>query len=149
MERIFLSLFLEVNPDRYEVVMLDHFGFVVKDLKLAINFYENCLAQVDLKIIERHEYGAVIFAQSEKNRIPFIWIGVAKPDFWRDFHQPSNSPLHLCFSAKSRESVDNFYSAALAFGGKDNGGPGDRATGYYAAYVIDPDGNNIEASFRY
>lgn len=128
--------------------MLDHFGFVVKDLERSTVFYENCLAPVGLRIIERHDYGAVIFARSEKDEFPFIWIGTAKPNFWKENHRSSSSPIHLCFKAKNREAVDKFYLAALEFGGVDNGKPGERDPGYYAAYVIDPDGNNIEAGFR-
>lgn len=128
--------------------MLDHFGFVVGDLEKAVRFYESCLAPLGLKVIERHEYGAVIFARSESQAVPFIWIGTARPDFWKEGHRPSSSPLHLCFKADSREVVDRFHKAALARGGTDNGGPGERGPGYYAAYVLDPDGNNIEAGFR-
>ncbi len=128
--------------------MLDHFGFVVSDLERALPFYENCLAHVGLKIIERHDYGAVIFARSEKDEFPFIWIGTARPNFWSESHKPSSSPIHLCFKATSKEAVDKFHMAAIEFGGIDNGKPGQRDPGYYAAYVIDPDGNNIEAGFR-
>ena len=128
--------------------MLDHFGFVVKDLERAVAFYENCLAPIGLQIIERHDYGAVIFARSQTDEFPFIWIGTAKPNFWNESHKPSRSPIHLCFKATSKESVDKFHMAAVEFGGTDNGKPGERDRGYYAAYVIDPDGNNIEAGFR-
>lgn len=132
----------------HEVGMLDHFGFVVKNLDSAVAFYENCFAPLGLKVIERHAYGAVIFARSEKDEFPFIWIGTAKPDFWKGSHQASQSPIHLCFKASNRKAVDLFYQAAMEFGGTDNGKPGERGAGYYAAYVIDPDGNNIEASVR-
>ena len=128
--------------------MLDHFGFVVSDLERAVGFYENCLKPVGLNIIERHDYGAVIFARSEKDEFPFIWIGTGRPGFWKEKHQPASSPMHLCFKADSKQAVDEFYSAAMEFGGIDNGPPGNRDPHYYAAYVIDPDGNNIEAGFR-
>ncbi|MCR6654163.1 MAG: VOC family protein [Cellvibrionaceae bacterium] len=57
---------------------------------------------------------------------------------------------HLAFQAQSRAMVDEFYTAALANGGKDNGGPGTRFyhSGYYAAFVLDPDGNNIEVVYH-
>lgn len=128
--------------------MLDHFGFVVKDLARSVAFYENCLAPIGLQIIERHDYGAVIFARSQKDEFPFIWIGTAKPNFWNENHKTSNSPIHLCFKANNKDAVDKFHLAAVEFGGVDNGKPGERDPGYYAAYVIDPDGNNIEAGFR-
>lgn len=57
---------------------------------------------------------------------------------------------HLAFQARSRDMVDDFYKAALGNGGKDNGAPGERAyhPGYYAAFILDPDGNNIEAVYH-
>jgi len=131
------------------IVMLDHFGFAVKDLDKAVAFYEHCLAPLGLKIIERHDYGAVIFARSIKDEFPFIWICTATPTFWKQNHKASSSPIHLCFRANSKEAVDRFHQAAVEFGGADNGQPGERDPGYYAAYVIDPDENNIEAGYRY
>ena len=128
--------------------MLDHFGFVVKDLERAASFYEKCLAQINLKVIERHDYGAVVFARSVEQPVPFIWMGTAQPDFWNKSHSPSCSPIHLCFKAKNKDEVDKFFVAAIASGGKDNGKPGPRGPSYYAAYVIDPDGNNVEVSVR-
>jgi catechol 2,3-dioxygenase-like lactoylglutathione lyase family enzyme len=128
--------------------MLDHFGFVVEDLEKSLAFYEHCLAHVDLQIIERHDYGAVILAQSQENEVPFIWIGTAAPSFWTKDHETSRSPMHLCFKAPNKNAVDAFHTSALEFGGRDNGKPGERGSGYYAAYVLDPDGNNIEAGYR-
>ena len=60
------------------------------------------------------------------------------------------APIHIAFQAQDRAMVDAFYQAALAHGGRDNGAPGERAyhPGYYAAFVLDPDGNNIEAVFH-
>lgn len=129
--------------------MLDHFGLVVKDLARSVAFYENSLRPLGLQIIERHDYGAVIIAKSKTESIPFIWIGVGRPSFWQAAHAPSASPMHLCFTAKQPNEVDAFYQAAIQNGGRDNGAPGNRGEGYYAAYVIDPDGNNVEASVRY
>ncbi len=128
--------------------MLDHFGIVVTDLAKSIAFYENSLRPLGLKITERHDYGAVIFAKCEEKEFPFIWIGTARPSFWTDKNVPGNSPAHFCFKAASSEAVDLFYEAAMEFGGKDNGKPGQRGSHFYAAYVIDPDGNNIEAGYR-
>lgn len=130
--------------------MLDHFGLVVKDLERSVAFYEACLAPLGLKVIERHAYGAVIFARSETERLPFIWMGTGRPNFWNEDHNPGQSPLHLAFTAKSREAVQEFHRAALANGGTDNGAPDERKAKnyYYGAFVIDPDGNNIEAAYR-
>src|SRR5262245_5670482 len=100
-----------------EIVMLDHVGFVVKELDEAVAFDEHCLAPVGLKVIERHDYGAVIFARSKKDEFPFIWIGTATPNFWKQDHKPSSCPIHLCFRATSKEAVDRFHQAAVEFGG--------------------------------
>ena len=62
-----------------------------------------------------------------------------------------NGPLHVAFAAPDRETVHAFHAAALAAGGRDHGGPGERPhyhPGYYAAYVLDPDGNNVEGVFH-
>lgn len=128
--------------------MLDHFGFNVRDLGRSVAFYEACLAPLGLRVTERHPYGAVIFARNETDAAPFFWMGTARPRFWGDEHAAGGSPIHLCFPAPSREAVDAFYAAAVAHGGRDNGPPGERGRTYYAAYVLDPDGNNVEASIR-
>jgi len=74
------------------------------------------------------------------------------PSYWRANHLAGGAPIHLAFAAPSREAVDAFYQAALAIGGRDNGPPGFRAQGRrrdanYVAFVLDPDNNNIEASW--
>jgi catechol 2,3-dioxygenase-like lactoylglutathione lyase family enzyme len=71
-----------------------------------------------------------------------------KPDFWIGGEGGLNKPMHVAFVAKDRASVDAFYTAAIAAGGRDNGAPGIRAhyhLDYYAAFVLDSDGHNIEA----
>lgn len=128
--------------------MLDHFGVVVSDLEKGVAFYEAALAPLGLQVIERHDYGAVIFARSETDAFPFIWIGTGRPGFWREGDEPGKSPLHLAFRAESRQAVEAFHKSALEAGGRDNGAPGLRDPDYYAAYVLDPDGNNIEAGYR-
>jgi catechol 2,3-dioxygenase-like lactoylglutathione lyase family enzyme len=80
-----------------------------------------------------------------------IGYGLDHPVFWIDRFHPHSVKQHTAFGAKSRTEVDAFYAAALKAGGIDNGGPGLRkqyASGYYAAFVLDPDGNNIEAVYR-
>jgi len=62
--------------------------------------------------------------------------------------QPASAGVHIAFIAGSREAVDAFHAAAIAAGGTDNGAPGDRDYGPYAAYVLDPDGTNLEAAYR-
>ena len=128
--------------------MLDHFGIVVTDLERSVAFYEAALGPLGLQIIERHDYGAVIFARSKEEAFPFIWIGVGRPSFWKAGDGPGTSPLHLAFAAPDKESVEAFYKAAMKAGGRDNGAPGQRDPDYFAAYALDPDSNNIEAGYR-
>ena len=126
--------------------MFDHFGFVVGDLATSLRFYEACLAPLGLRIAERHGNEAVIISGEEE--FPFIWMGTPKPDFWREEHGAARSPFHLAFSAPSREGVIDFHKGGLRHGGTDNGAPGVRGSGYFAAFLLDPDGNNIEATVR-
>ena len=126
--------------------MFDHFGFVVRDLARSLRFYEASLAPLGLRIAERHGSEAVII--SGEAEFPFIWMGTPEPDFWREEHGAALSPFHLAFSAPSREAVVAFHEAGLGHGGRDNGAPGARGSGYYAAFLLDPDGNNIEAGVR-
>lgn len=75
-------------------------------------------------------------------------IQSGKPSFWIGEARPASGPMHVAFVAPSRAAVDAFYQAALAAGGKDNGAPGLRPhyhVNYYAAFVFDPHGNNVEA----
>ncbi|WP_088348352.1 MULTISPECIES: VOC family protein [Rhodomicrobium] len=128
--------------------MFDHIGFAVKDLAKARRFYTACAGALRLAVIGNGEQSFLV-ARDARTPMPFIWIGTARPNFWAASHQVSASPMHLCFQADSREAVNAFHAAALDAGGKDNGAPGPRGeAGYYAAYVIDPDGNNVEAGLR-
>ncbi len=126
--------------------MFDHFGFVVGDLAKSLRFYEACLAPLGLRIAERHGNEAVII--SGEAEFPFIWMGTPKPDFWREEHGAAQSPFHLAFSAPSRGAVVAFHEAGLRHEGRDNGAPGTRGSDYYAAFLLDPDGNNVEAGVR-
>lgn len=114
--------------------MLDHVGFGVKDMAVSREFYVRALAPLG--------YTAIIdFGQA-------VGLGAdGKPDLWLAAEGASTPPVHLAFVAQTRAQVDAFHAAALAAGGTDNGGPGIRAhyhPNYYAAFVKDPDGNNIE-----
>jgi catechol 2,3-dioxygenase-like lactoylglutathione lyase family enzyme len=126
--------------------MFDHFGFVVSDLAKSLRFYEASLAPLGLRIAERHGNEAVIL--SGEAEFPFIWMGTPEPEFWREEHGASRSPFHLAFTAPSTDAVVAFHDAGLRHGGTDNGAPGPRGSGYYAAFLLDPDGNNIEAGVR-
>ena len=116
--------------------MLDHMGFSVSDYERSKAFYEKALAPLGLKLLMEPVPGIGGFGDGQK---PFFWIGT---------RGPAQSEIHVAFAADSRETVDAFHAAALEAGGTDNGGPGVREIyhpTYYGAYVLDPDGNNVEA----
>lgn len=126
--------------------MLDHFGFIVSDLAAAWRFYEAALAPLGLSVVEEQPQ-AFILARKDQP-IPFVFIGTGRPTFWTDAAQAGASPAHFGFAARDRAAVDAFYKAGLAAGGRDNEAPGLRRPDYYGAYLLDADGNNIEAGVR-
>jgi predicted lactoylglutathione lyase len=115
--------------------MIDHIKLHVADATRSKAFYEQALAPLGYKVIMEPVPGAV------------VGMGTRFPDFWlAQSDKPTTA--HVALRAEAREAVDAFHAAALAAGGKDNGSPGVRAhyhPGYYGAFVIDPDGNNLEA----
>lgn len=121
--------------------MIDHAGISVKDWRKAKAFYDAALgalgATMLMTVPEEHTGGIKIFG-----------YGRDKPDFWLHGAGEPGPGRHYAFAAGSRADVDAFYAAAMANGGRDNGKPGIRAhyhPHYYGAFVLDPDGNNIEA----
>jgi catechol 2,3-dioxygenase-like lactoylglutathione lyase family enzyme len=128
--------------------MFDHIGIVVEDLKRSAAFYGQVLAPLGFKILEEHRRGpndgwAVVTSGTPK--APFFVIAEGRPTFWGAAAQPSVSPVHLCFAAPSKEAVDRFHALGLELGARDNGAPGIRRAPFYCAFLIDFDGNNIEA----
>lgn len=114
--------------------MIAHTGLAVRDFKAAKSFYERALAP--LGYTAKLEHGESTGFNDGKNTD--FWIGK-----WENVQ-----PTHVAFEAKSKDEVEAFYRAALAAGGRDNGAPGIRAhyhPNYYGAFVLDPDGHNIEA----
>jgi catechol 2,3-dioxygenase-like lactoylglutathione lyase family enzyme len=117
--------------------MIDHIGISVTDLDRSIAFYERALAPLGYTLIMKFDGRAAGFGAGGK---PDFWIGAgagAPP-----------TPTHVAFATKGRAAVRAFHEAALAAGGKDNGPPGVREMyhpDYYGAFVLDPDGHNIEA----
>lgn len=118
--------------------LIDHIQLVVRDLSAAKKFYTAVFESLNIPI-----------------------AGAGDDYFWADelfISTPDSEAAqgvltgrhHLAFQAQSRDMVDAFYKAALAHGGRDNGAPGERTyhPGYYAAFVLDPDGNNIEAVYH-
>ena len=116
--------------------MLNHVGIKVSDLAKSREFYWKALEPLGMSILFE-EAGA------------YFGIGIQTPEFWLSAAKDNASQnAHIAFTATSQEQVDTFYSEALAAGGHDNGAPGPRpdyGPNYYAAFVLDPDGNNIEA----
>ena len=128
--------------------MLDHTGIVVSDLARARRFYDAIAKPLGLGTVDNGEH-AFLLGRSAEEPIPYLWIGTLRPSYWAEGSRPGLNQMHVAFVAPSREAVHEFYNAALAAGGRDNGKPGPRTgAGYYGAFVLDPDGNNIEACVR-
>ncbi len=124
--------------------MLDHFGLYCRDAEVSLPFYRACLAPLGIVVIqEQPRFKAAIF-KSETSPI-FWWLGEGGAE-WSA--QAGRSRMHLGFTAPTPLSVDAFYAEAMARGGTDNGPPGYRRPTCYAAFVIDPDGNNVEAIWQ-
>jgi catechol 2,3-dioxygenase-like lactoylglutathione lyase family enzyme len=119
--------------------MIDHTGIGVADVGRSAAFYDMALAALGLRRVMQ---------MPENVGSDGIGYGVSFPIFWIDHFHPHSVRQHTAFAAKSRTEVDAFHAAALKAGGTDNGAPGLRRPNYYAAFVLDPDGNNIEAVFR-
>ena len=114
--------------------MIDHLNIGVADVAASREFYLRALAPLGYEALMDRPYG-VGFGKD------------GKPDFWIS-DRPSSHPLHVAFAASDRATVDAFHRTALAAGGRDNGPPGLRPhyhDSYYGAFVLDPEGNNVEA----
>ncbi len=120
--------------------MLDHIGLAVADFATSRDFYAQALTALGLqKLMEFTAPDGSLHAGFGAEGKPFFWIGTASR---------SNGGTHVAFSAASHAVVDEFYKAAIEAGARDNGAPGVRPhyhANYYGAFVLDPDGNNIEA----
>ena len=121
--------------------MIDHTGLNVSDYRKSKAFYLAALAPLGYQVVK----------ELPSSIVPDGGMGLGvppKPDFWVAGGKPNVPPLHVAFRAENRAQVDAFYKAALAAGGRDNGPPGPRPhyhANYYGAFVLDPDGHNIEA----
>ena len=115
--------------------MIDHVNINVRDFTASRDFYTRALEPLGVEVMM--EFG------------PMAGMGNAgKPDFWISERGEPSGPSHIAFEAPDRETVDAFFRAAIDAGGTDNGAPGPRPQyheNYYGAFVLDPDGNNIEA----
>jgi catechol 2,3-dioxygenase-like lactoylglutathione lyase family enzyme len=115
---------------------LDHIGLDVSDYSASKAFYEQALAPLGMRCIMEPVAGVGGFGDD----FPFFWIG--------ERGRGPDSGTHVAFTAPDRATVDAFHEATLAAGGSDHGAPGIREIyhpTYYGAFVLDPDGNNIEA----
>ena len=121
--------------------MIDHIGFPVSDYARSKAFYERALAPLG--------YSLIMEVRQTKDGAAAAGFGInGKPDFWIGGEGKLNKPVHVAILAEDRDTVDAFHRAALAAGGKDNGAPGLRPhyhPHYYGAFVLDPDGHNVEA----
>jgi lactoylglutathione lyase len=118
--------------------LIDHLQLVVKDLVASKRFYTAVFKTIEIPLAgegEDYFWADELFISTKESSAA---------------HGQLTGRTHLAFQGKSREMVEKFYKAALAAGGKDNGAPGERAyhPGYFAAFVIDPDGNNVEVVFH-
>ncbi len=114
--------------------MYDHIGLKVKDLDASVRFYAGALEPLGHVVCSKDDSGAGIGPKGAAA----LWLNPGKP----------GAGTHVAFRAPSRKAVDAFHTAGLKAGGRDNGGPGlrkDYGPKYYAAFLFDPDGNNIEA----
>lgn len=121
--------------------MIDHTGVIVSDFEKSKTFYSKAFAPIGFeKLLE--------FPASVTGHTDVAGYGEApKTEFWISRGTPNVPHIHVAFRVQSREQVDAFHVAAMAAGGRDNGPPGIRAhyhPNYYSAFVLDPDGHNIE-----
>jgi|SRR6185503_6448637 len=124
--------------------ILDHIGINVSSYARSKTFYEKALAPLGIEVVM--EYGT--WCGMGRNMKPAFWFGEGVAKYQTPENTKVITPVHLSFLARSRAEVDEFYAAAIAAGGKDNGKPGLRKEyhpNYYGAFVLDPDGHNIEA----
>jgi catechol 2,3-dioxygenase-like lactoylglutathione lyase family enzyme len=123
-----------VSPEEWDWsrVVVDHLDLHASRFSESVRFYETVLAPLGIPKLYEHEGEAC-----------FTHVNVVDA-------RPPTAHLHLCFHARSASEVDRFHAAGIAAGFESNGVPGyrDYAPGYYAAYLLDPDGNNVEALYR-
>lgn len=115
---------------------IGHIGLPVSNIAASKKFYDAIVGDLGMKL--------------RTNEEDFVGYGDDSYRFYLHQGKPAVKGIHICFDVESREKVDAFYEHAVAAGGEDNGAPGvreDYSPTYYAAFVIDPDGNNIEAVY--
>jgi catechol 2,3-dioxygenase-like lactoylglutathione lyase family enzyme len=125
-----------------EIPMIDHTGLVASDFEKSKAFYSQALAAIGYSLLAD-------FPASMTGHTDVAGYGEPpKPDFWISRGTPNQPPMHIAFRVGTRSLVNAFYNAAIVAGARDNGAPGLRShyhPNYYGAFVLDPDGHNIEA----
>jgi catechol 2,3-dioxygenase-like lactoylglutathione lyase family enzyme len=120
-------------------VFFDHVEFQVGRYEVSFQFYSACLLPLGFVLVTKNE---------EKGVFGFGLGNDKSDDLLLTAGSPTRPAMHICFSAKSMAAVDEFHRQGIAAGGICNGPPGERSPGYYAAFLHDPDGHNVEAVFR-
>jgi len=129
----------------WNFIVIDHTGIGVASVSRSAPFYDAALGALGMRRVMQ---------LPEKEGTDGVGYGIDYPVFWIDRFHPHGVKQHTAFVARNRGEVDAFHAAALGAGGVDNGPPGLRSIasgyppGYYAAFVLDPDGNNVEAVCR-
>lgn len=120
--------------------LIDHVHLRARDLPATVRFYSAVLAALGIEASSGEDHAGVPYFQADE-----LFISPADPA-----EDIPSTHVHLAFQARDEATVKAFYDAGLAAGGRDNGGPGERPyhPGYYAAFLLDPDGNNIEAVYH-
>lgn len=121
--------------------MIDHITFGVADFDRSTAFYDQAFAPLGIRRL-------FDVPEDQSDGVRVAGYGDERPRFWLAEERPTTGLMHVAFQARSRAEVDAFHAAAMRAGGKDNGSPGLRPhyhPNYYAAFVLDPDGHNIEA----
>ncbi len=116
--------------------MIDHTGINVEDFEASREFYAAALAPLGYELLLEFHDAVAGFGEA------------GKPDFWIVRGEANTPRIHVAFRADTRREVEAFYEAALGTGGRDNGAPGLRPQyhpDYYGAFILDPDGHNVEA----
>jgi catechol 2,3-dioxygenase-like lactoylglutathione lyase family enzyme len=124
--------------------MFDHVGFGVADFQRSAAFYDAALAPLGVRQL-------YVVPKEFTGGANAVGYGAKRPMFWISDRNATQGQLHVAFAATTRAQVDAFYEAALKAGGRDNGAPGLRLhydKDYYGAFVLDPDGFNVEAVCR-
>lgn len=133
--------------------MIDHIGVTVSDMARSLAFYDRALAPLGVaRVMAFPETGPPVGVGYGRDGKPWFWVKAAgAASLGVKAAGAASGPIHVAFAAPDRPAIDAFHAAALAAGGTDNGAPGlrpDYHPNYYAAFVLDPDGNNIEAVYH-